>query len=146
MASNSNSEVTIYHNPKCSQSRNTLGLIRNAGIEPKIVLYLETPPTKEELKKIIKDLGIPVLDLVRIKEDATGELKLADPSWTDDKLIDLMISKPIFMNRPIVVTKMGTKLCRPSEEVLHILDSPQKGFFAKEDGEVVVDKDGKRVK
>ena len=139
------SPVTIYHNPKCGTSRNTLELIRNAGIEPKVILYLETPASRDELKKLIKDMNIPALDLVRIKEDATGELKLADPSWTDDKLVDLMADKPIFMNRPIVITSKGTKLCRPSELVLDILDAPQKGPFTKEDGEVVIDKDGKRV-
>jgi arsenate reductase len=138
------SQVTIFHNPKCGTSRNTLALIRNAGIEPQVVHYLETPPTRPELVKLIGDCGVPVRDVLRNKGDLYDELQLADPKWADDELIDFMIAHPILINRPIVVTPQGTRLCRPSELVLDILPQPQQGPFTKEDGEVVIDAQGRR--
>lgn len=140
------SKVTIYHNPKCGTSRNTLALIRNAGIEPDVVLYLETPPDRNQLVKLIKDCGLSVREVLRSKGDLYDELQLQDNKWTHDQLIDFMIAHPILINRPIVVTAKGTKLCRPSELVLDILDVPQQAPFSKEDGEVVIDAQGKRVK
>lgn len=139
------SEVTIYHNPKCGTSRNTLEMIRNAGIEPTVILYLETPPTRETLVKLIADMGISVRDALRKKCDPYTELGLDDAKWSDEQLIDFMMQHPILINRPIVVTELGTKLCRPSEEVLDILPQAQQGAFTKEDGEKVVDADGKRL-
>ena len=138
------SQVTIYHNPKCGTSRNTLAMIQNAGIEPNVILYLENPPTRDELVKLIADMGIPVREVLRQKCDPYTELGLADPKWTDEQLIDLMMQHPILINRPIVVTELGTKLCRPSELVLDILPAAQQGAFTKEDGEKVVDAEGKR--
>lgn len=139
------SQVTIYHNPKCGTSRNTLAMIQNAGIEPNVILYLENPPTRDELVKLITDMGIPVREVLRQKCDPYTELGLADPKWTDEQLIDLMMQHPILINRPIVVTEIGTKLCRPSELVLDILPVAQQGAFTKEDGEKVVDAEGKRL-
>jgi arsenate reductase (glutaredoxin) len=139
------SEVTIYHNPKCGTSRNTLEMIRNAGIEPNVILYLETPPTRETLVKLIADMGISVREALRKKCDPYVELGLDDAKWSDEQLIDFMMQHPILINRPIVVTELGTKLCRPSEEVLDILPQAQQGAFTKEDGEKVVDATGKRV-
>lgn len=138
-------QITIYHNPKCGTSRNTLALIRNSGVEPRIVHYLETPPSREELVGLIAAMGIPVRDVLRRKGTPYDELNLDDPKWSDDELIDFMIAHPILINRPIVVTPLGTRLCRPSEVVLDILPDAQQGPFTKEDGEVVIDKDGKRV-
>ena len=135
----------IYHNPKCGTSRNTLALIRNAGIEPTVILYLETPPTREELVKLVKACGVSVREVLRSKGDVYDELKLDDAKWTDDQLLDFMIAHPILINRPIVVTAKGTRLCRPSELVLDILPQHQQGPFTKEDGEVVIDHQGKRV-
>lgn len=140
------SKVTIYHNPKCGTSRNTLALIRNAGIEPDVVLYLETPPDRGQLVKLIQDCGLSAREVLRSKGDLYDELQLQDSKWTDDQLIDFMIAHPILINRPIVVTAKGTKLCRPSELVLDILDAQQQAPFSKEDGEVVIDAQGKRVK
>lgn len=140
------SKVTIYHNPKCGTSRNTLALIRNAGIEPDVVLYLETPPDRGQLVTLIQDCGLSAREVLRSKGDLHDELQLQDSQWTDDQLIDFMIAHPILINRPIVVTVKGTKLCRPSELVLDILDAPQQAPFTKEDGEVVIDAQGKRVK
>ena len=137
--------VTIYHNPKCGTSRNTLALIRNAGIEPKVVAYLETPPTRDELVRLIAACGLPVREVLRNKGEVYEELKLDDPKWTDDELLDFMIAHPILINRPIVVTPMGTRLCRPSELVLDILPQAQRGPFTKEDGEVVIDEQGRRL-
>ena len=137
--------VTIFHNPACGTSRNTLGLIRNGGVEPRIVEYLKTPPTRAELVDLIRRMGIPVRDLLRRKGTPYDELGLDDPRWTDDQLVDLMLTHPILINRPIVVTPLGVKLCRPSEAVLDILPDPQHGAFAKEDGERVVDEAGRRV-
>jgi arsenate reductase len=137
-------EVTIYHNPACGTSRNVLGLIRNSGVEPRIIEYLKTPPSREELVDLIRRMGIPVRDLLRRKGTPYDELGLDDPKWTDDELIDLMLTHPILINRPVVVTPLGVKLCRPSETVLGLLPDRQRGAFAKEDGEVVVDEAGNR--
>jgi arsenate reductase len=137
--------VTIYHNPACGTSRNTLGLIRNAGIEPTVIEYLKTPPSRDELTDLIARMGVPVRDVMRRKGTPCEELGLDDPSLSDDQLIDAMIEHPILINRPIVVTDKGVRLARPSEVVLDLLDQPQKGEFRKEDGELVIDADGKRV-
>lgn len=138
------SPVTIYHNPKCGTSRNTLALIRNAGVEPTIVHYLETPPTRDELVALIAACGLPVREVLRSKGELFDELRLADATWTDAQLIDFMVEHPILINRPIVVTERATRLCRPSEQVLDILVQPQQGPFTKEDGEVVIDAQGRR--
>src|SRR6476661_66924 len=137
--------TVIYHNPACGTSRNVLGLIRNSGVEPRIIEYLKTPPSREELVGLIRRMGMPVRDLLRRKGTPYDELGLDDPKWTDDELIDLMLKHPILINRPIVVTPKGVKLCRPSETVLDLLVLPQRGAFAKEDGELVVDEHGHRV-
>ncbi len=137
--------VAIYHNPGCGTSRNTLALIRNSGEEPQIIEYLKTPPGRAELVNLIQRMGIPVRELLRRKGTLFDELRLDDPAFTDDQLIDAMIAHPILINRPIVVTPLGVKLCRPSELVLDILPNPQRGSFTKEDGELVVDAAGKRV-
>ena len=137
--------VKIFHNPKCGTSRNTLALIRNSGVEPEVVLYLETPPSKEQLKKLIADMGIPVRDVLRQKGTPYEELDLGSPKWSDEELLDFMMVHPILINRPIVVTARGTRLCRPSEVVLEILVNPQLGAFTKEDGEVVINEKGERV-
>ena len=139
-------DTIIYHNPKCGTSRNTLALIRNAGIEPQVIVYLETPPTRAQLVQLIQDCGLSVRDVLRSKGEVYDELKLDDTKWTDDELIDFMVAHPILINRPIVVTPKGTKLCRPSELVLDILHQDQTGPFTKEDGEVVIDDQGKRVR
>ena len=136
-------EVTIYHNPACGTSRNTLGLIRNAGIEPRVIEYLKTPPDRTTLLALIQAMAVPVRDVVRAKENAYAELGLADAG--DEALIDAMLAHPVLINRPIVVTALGTKLCRPSEVVLDILPQPQRGAFSKEDGEPVVDPAGNRL-
>lgn len=139
-------DTIIYHNPKCGTSRNTLALIRNAGIEPQVIAYLETPPTRAQLVQLIQDCGLSVREVLRSKGEVYDELKLDDAKWTDDELIDFMVAHPILINRPIVVTPKGTKLCRPSELVLDILHQDQTGPFTKEDGEVVIDDQGKRVR
>ena len=136
-------EVTIYHNPACGTSRNTLGLIRNAGIEPQVIEYLRTPPDRATLLALIAAMGVPVRDVARAKERRYAELGLADAD--DAALIDAMLAHPVLINRPIVVTAVGTKLCRPSEAVLDILPQPQRGAFSKEDGEPVVDAAGNRI-
>ena len=136
-------EVTIYHNPACGTSRNTLGLIRNAGIEPQVVEYLRTPPDRATLLSLIAAMGVSVRDVVRAKEPLYAELGLADAD--DAALIDAMLAHPVLINRPIVVTALGTKLCRPSEAVLDILPQPQRGAFCKEDGQPVVDAAGNRI-
>ena len=138
------SDVTIYHNPACGTSRNVLGLIENAGITPKVVLYLKTPPNRTELEALIAALGVPVRAILREKGTPFAELGLGDPSKTDGELIDAILAHPILMNRPIVVSDKGAKLCRPSEAVLDLLP-PQKGAFTKEDGQQVVDASGNRV-
>jgi len=137
-------DVIIYHNPACGTSRNTLGLIRNAGIEPHIIEYLKTPPTRLLLRQLIGRMGIPVRDVVREKEGLFQELGLGRPGVTDDALLDAMVEHPSLINRPIVVTPLGVRLCRPSEAVLDILP-PQQGEFRKESGEIVTDAAGRRA-
>ncbi|MCI0754320.1 arsenate reductase (glutaredoxin) [Teichococcus vastitatis] len=137
--------VTIYHNPACGTSRNTLALIRNSGEEPEIIEYLKTPPTREVLADLIRRMGITTRDVLRQKGTPYEELGLADPSLTDDQLLDAMMAHPILINRPIVVTPLGVKLCRPSEAALDLLPNPQKGALAKEDGQKVVDEQGRRL-
>lgn len=139
-------DITIYHNPACGTSRNTLALIRNTGVEPTVILYLETPPTRDKLVSLIAAMGTPVRALLRKKGTPYEELGLDDPKWTDDQLIDFMLQHPILINRPIVVTELATRLCRPSEAVLDILPLPQLAPFTKEDGEVVIDAQMQRVK
>ncbi len=129
--------VTIYHNPACGTSRNTLAMIRQSGEEPEIIEYLKTPPSRETLKALIAAMGIGVRGLLREKDTPYAELGLADPKWTDEQLLDFIEQYPILMNRPIVVTPLGIKLCRPSEVVLDILPNPDIGRVTKEDGEVV---------
>ena len=141
----SDAAITIYHNPACGTSRNTLALIRNSGAEPEVIEYLKTPPGKPRLEALVQSLGLPVRALLRQKGTPYDELGLGDPAWTDAQLIDFMVEHPILMNRPIVVTPLGTRLCRPSEVVLEILPSPQKGPFSKEDGEIVIDAQGRPV-
>ena len=138
-------DVIIYHNPDCGTSRNTLGLIRNAGIEPHVIEYLKCPPSRAMLQGLIARMGIAVRDLIRVKGTPYHDLGLDDPSLTDDQLLDAMMARPILINRPIVVTPLGVKLCRPSEAVLDVLPLPQRGEFRKEDGELVVDSGGNRV-
>ncbi|HHE5698626.1 TPA: glutaredoxin-dependent arsenate reductase [Citrobacter amalonaticus] len=140
------SNITIYHNPACGTSRNTLEMIRNSGTEPTIIHYLENPPSRDELVKLIADMGISVWALLRKNVEPYEELGLAEDNFTDEQLIDFMLQHPILINRPIVVTPLGTRLCRPSEVVLDILPDAQKGAFAKEDGETVVNDAGQRVK
>jgi len=138
-------DVIIYHNPDCGTSRNTLGLIRNAGIEPHVIEYLKTPPSRALLKSLIQRMGASVRDVVRAKGTPYQALKLDDPGLTEDQLLDAMMTHPILINRPIVVTPRGVKLCRPSEVVLDLLPVPQRGEFRKEDGQLVVDGAGQRV-
>ena len=140
------SAITLYHNPECGTSRNTLELIRNSGVEPTIIYYLETPPSRDELVALIAAMGMPVRDLLRKNVPPYEALGLAEDRFSDDELIDAMLAHPILINRPIVVTPLGTRLCRPSEVVLDILPDPQQGEFAKEDGEQVVDGQGKRLR
>ena len=129
-------DVVIYHNPACGTSRNTLAMIRQSGVEPIVIEYLKTPPTREKLKELIETMGVSVRALLREKGTPYKELGLDDPKWSDDELIDHMLAHPILINRPIVVTPKGTRLCRPSEAVIDLLDNPV-GRFVKEDGEVV---------
>ena len=129
--------ITIYHNPYCGTSRNTLAMIRKSGVEPAIIEYLKTPPSREKLVELIAAMGIPVRALLREKGTPYKELGLDDPKWTDDDLLDSMVKHPILINRPIVVTPKGVKLCRPSEAVLELLPNLHIGRFVKEDGEVV---------
>ena len=137
--------ITIYHNPACGTSRNVLGLIHNSGEDPIVIEYLKNPPTRETLEALIRGMKITPRQLLREKGTPYHDLDLDNPKWTDAHLFDFMMRHPILINRPIVVTPLGTKLCRPSEAVLDILPNPQRGGFAKEDGERVVDNDGKRV-
>lgn len=139
------SDITIYHNPRCGTSRNTLAMIRNSGEEPTVIEYLKTPPSRERLVELIAAAGLGVRGIIRAKEALFTELGLTDPAKSDEELIDAMMAHPILINRPIVVTPLGTRLCRPSEVVLDILPQPQRGAFAKEDGEQVVDAEGRRV-
>jgi len=138
--------VTIYHNPKCGTSRNTLALIRNAGIEPNVIEYLTHPPSREALVALIARAGLSVREALREKGTPYAELGLDDPGLTDEQLIDAMLAHPILINRPFVDTPKGARLCRPSELVLDLLPEAQKGPFVKEDGEVVIDETGKRVR
>ena len=139
-------DVTIYHNPACGTSRNTLALLRHAGLEPVVVEYLKTPPSIERLRHLLAEMGISARKLLRQKGTPFAELKLDDPKWTEEDLIDAMLLHPILINRPIVVTELGTKLCRPSEEVLELLPVPRISPFAKEDGEVVEDSGRRRAR
>ncbi|AZY50782.1 arsenate reductase (glutaredoxin) [Bordetella avium] len=139
------SPITIYHNPACGTSRNVLGLIRNSGEDPTIIEYLNTPPAAATLKSLIAAMGVSVREVLRKKGTPYDDLRLSDPKWTDQELIDFMIQHPILINRPIVVTPLGTRLCRPSEQVLDILPQGQRGAFNKEDGEPLVDAEGNRV-
>ncbi|WP_390345282.1 arsenate reductase (glutaredoxin) [Variovorax boronicumulans] len=139
------SDITIYHNPACGTSRNVLALIRNTGDEPTVIEYLKTPPDRATLTQLIAAMGVPVREVLRQKGTPYDELGLGDPKWRDDQLIDFMLQHPILINRPIVVTPLGTRLCRPSEAVLDILPKPQQGAFSKEDGEAVIDAKGQRV-
>ena len=137
--------IAIYHNPACGTSRNVLGLIRNSGEEPRIIEYLKTPPSRAELAELIRRMGITARELLRRKGTPYDALGLDDPTLTEDQLLDAMMAHPALINRPIVVTPLGVRLCRPSEAVLDILPGPQRGAFFKEDGEQVVDAVGKRV-
>ncbi|KHS91459.1 glutaredoxin-dependent arsenate reductase [Pectobacterium brasiliense] len=140
------SKITIYHNPDCGTSRNTLEMIRNSDAEPTVIYYLDTPPSRDELVTLIGDMGMTVRALLRKNVEPYTQLGLAEERFTDEQLIDFMLQHPILINRPIVVTPLGTRLCRPSEQVLDILPDPQRGAFTKEDGEKVTDKLGQRVK
>lgn len=138
--------VKIYHNPACGTSRNTLALIRHAGIEPIVIEYLQTPPSTDELIQLIKGSNLTVREAIRKNVEPYKDLELEQDHWTDEQLIDFMVQYPILINRPFVVTQKGTRLCRPSEMVLDILDSQNLGYFAKEDGEVIIDEQGRRLK
>ena len=138
-------QATIYHNPKCGTSRNTLAMMRNAGVEPEVIEYLQTPPSRERLQALIREANLSVRAALRQKEALYTELQLDRPELSDDDLLDAMLAHPILINRPFVVTELGTRLCRPSELVLDLLP-PQKGAFSKEDGEAVVDAQGRRIK
>jgi arsenate reductase len=137
--------ITIYHNPDCGTSRNTLAMIRQSGEEPEVIEYLKTPPSREKLVELIAAMGMKARDLLREKGTPYAELGLSDAKWTDAQLLDFMLQHPILINRPIVVTPLGVRLARPSEAVLDILPNPDIGPFTKEDGEVVIDADGRRV-
>lgn len=137
--------ITIYHNPDCGTSRNTLAIIRQSGEEPEVIEYLMNPPSRERLVELMEAIGFTPRELLREKGTPYAELDLANPKWTDDQLIDFMLEHPILINRPIVVTPLGVILARPSEAVLDILPNPNIGPFTKEDGEVVIDAQGKRV-
>ena len=138
--------VKIYHNPACGTSRNTLALIRHTGINPIVIEYLQTPPSKDELIQLIKDSNLTVRETIRKNVDPYKDLEIEQDHWNDEQLIDFMVQYPILINRPFVVTPKGTRLCRPSEVVLDILDSQNLGYFAKEDGEVIIDEQGRRIK
>jgi len=139
-------DVIIYHNPACGTSRNTLAMIRNAGIEPHVVEYLKTPPARALLIQLVERAGMSARDLLREKGTPYAELGLSDSTLSDDAIVDAMMAHPVLINRPLVVTPLGVKLCRPSELVLDILPGPQRGTFAKEDGEQVVDEAGRRLR
>ena len=138
--------VKIYHNPACGTSRNTLALIRHAGIEPMVIEYLQTPPNKAELTQLIQNAGLTVREAIRKNVDPYKDLELEQDHWSDEQLTDFMLQHPILINRPFVVTAKGVRLCRPSEIVLDILDAENVGYFAKEDGEVIINEQGQRVK
>lgn len=137
--------ITIYHNPDCGTSRNTLAMIRQSGEEPEVIEYLKNPPSRQRLVELTAAMGMTPRQLLREKGTSYGELGLGDPKWSDDEILDFMLAHPILINRPIVVTPLGTMLARPSEAVLDILPNPDIGPFTKEDGEVVIDASGKRV-
>ncbi len=137
--------VTIYHDPDCATSRNVLALIRNSGVEPRVVEYLKAPPSREEFVELLRRMDLPLRTVLRRKGTPYDELGLDDPRWDDDRLIELMLRHPVFINRPIVATPLGVRLCRPSETVLNILPDPQGGAFRKESGEPVIDDLGRRV-
>jgi arsenate reductase len=137
--------ITIFHNPACGTSRNTLAMIRNSGVEPTVVEYLKTPPTKARLQELLAAMGTGPRELLREKGTPFAELDLANEKWTDDELLDFMLAHPILINRPVVETPLGTRLCRPSELVLDILPQAQQAAFTKEDGEAVVNDKGQRV-
>ena len=139
-------KITIYHNPKCGTSRNTLALIRNSGAEPEVIEYLQDPPSRERLLELVGQMGIRLRDVLRRKGTPYDELGLDDPALTDEALLDAIAAHPILIERPVVVTPLGTRLCRPSERVLDILPDRQRGAFAKEDGEPVVDEQGNRIR
>lgn len=139
-------DIKIYHNPSCGTSRNTLALIRNTGVEPQVIEYLKTPPSREELKEMISKAGLTVREAIREKGTPYVELGLDSPALTEEQLLDAMLANPILINRPFVITPVGVRLCRPSEAVLDILPLPQKGPFSKEDGEAVIDAEGRRAK
>lgn len=138
-------DITLYHNPACGTSRNTLALIRNSGVEPTVILYLETPPDREKLEELIAAMGITPRALLRHNVEPYEQLGLAEERFSDDELVTAMLEHPILINRPIVVTPIGTRLCRPSEVVLEILPDAQQGEFSKEDGEKLIDKKGRRL-
>ena len=138
-------DIVIYHNPECGTSRNTLAMIRNAAIEPHVVEYMKTPPSRALLVELIDRAGITPRDLLREKGTPYADLGLDDPSLSDDALLDAMMARPVLINRPLVVSPLGVKLCRPSEAVLDLLPEPQQGAFAKEDGDKVVDASGQRI-
>nr|WP_315496196.1 arsenate reductase (glutaredoxin) [uncultured Rhodoferax sp.] len=137
--------ITIFHNPACGTSRNTLAMIRNSGVEPTVIEYLKTPPTRVRLQQLLTAMGTGPRALLREKGTPYAELDLANPKWSDDELLDFMLTHPILINRPVVETPLGTSLCRPSELVLDILPHAQQGAFTKEDGEVVINEQGQRV-
>ncbi|MVA25133.1 arsenate reductase (glutaredoxin) [Agrobacterium vitis] len=137
--------ATIYHNPQCGTSRNTLAMIRNAGIEPQVIEYLTNPPTRAELARMIADAGLSVREAIREKGTPYAQLGLDNPDLTDEQLLDAMLEHPILINRPFVITPLGTRLARPSERVLEILPDTHQGAFTKEDGEMVLDSEGKRI-
>lgn len=139
-------DITIYHNANCGTSRNTLALIRNTGVEPQVIEYLKTPPSREQLKELIANAGLKVREAIREKGTPYADMGLGNPAFSDDYLLDAMAAHPILINRPFVVTSKGVRLCRPSELVLDILPLPQKGPLSKEDGEVVIDAEGRRVR
>lgn len=138
--------VTIFHNPACGTSRNTLAMIRNTGIEPTVIEYLTSPPDRQTLQAMIRDAGLAVWEAIREKGTPYAELGLADQALNDDQLLDAMLAHPILINRPFVVTALGVRLCRPSEVVLDILPAPQQGAFTKEDGEAVIDAQGRMIR
>ena len=139
-------QIKIYHNPACGTSRNTLALIRNSGQEPEVIEYLHNPPTQDQLIQMIQQSGLSVREAMRKNVEAYQDLQLEQPHWTDEQLIELMLKFPILINRPFVVTELGVRLCRPSELVLDILSAPQLHPFSKEDGEIIIDQQLKRIK
>lgn len=140
------SQIKIYHNPACGTSRNTLALIRNTGIEPEVIEYLQYPPSKAQLIELIQQSALSVRNAIRKNVDVYKTLKLDQTEWTDDQLLNFMLQYPILINRPFVVTELGVRLCRPSELVLDLLSAPQRAAFSKEDGEIIIDQQLKRLK